>query len=869
MSSSSTDTTTTSSSPSPTSRNNNNRHNNGRDIHLKVSDNIKTNSLSTTNNTAALSPTFNLQQPPPPSSGIVPPPSGIVPPIRKVQHTSTNESISSITSNASDLTIYESSICSIMTSKSQQTSNETLVEPQQNHIIINEPSCSGKLFSFDENDEEDKNQHNPFFNVDLSTTRSPPPVPQLKKQMTLPSLYKKCPVPPLATSSPMELSFDSIKSEQAKRLHYIPTQNFKPQIEKLSNRIHYMSPLDINNMLNSNHCTHLAIDIRPFNDYIKSHLKSSLNICLPSTLLKRPNFSLSRCMNSLPDYEMSKFSQFLEDPQGGDLIIYDSNSNSSNLYHVCNKFIQSPSFQNSMCQIYLVDTNFTQFHNLYPHLFESGTISSDMLEQQQQQPQDCACNLNNYLPPIIVPSARVSRSQSVSDISPYRRSNPNSSSSSSNSPSMASSNSSLKEKLNTPILANFTLPSKSTTFKLRHNEELLQPPRPTLTSYPTSTATATTKSPINQYEVNNNALFRLENIPDDKSVLPNWIKSTILNNNGEFTGRNLNDNFYILEKLEQKRLVKALSLSDPILSPINETPLQISKGIEYGHKNRYKDIFLYEHSRVKLDNNEGDDSIENYINASYVTPSDSFLSELVDRRKLGNQVNYIATQGPLDDTMGDFWKCVYNLNSCLIISLTDEIENGVMKCSPFWKSGIYHRSQQDSISVQILQEFKYDENLIIRRFVIRFKEKEKRIIQVQLISWPDMGTIIDPDHILQIIQLKEFILRNLDDNNDNGFLVDYPTIVHCSAGCGRTGTLCVIDTIINLLKTDECKLIQDPIFDLVNDFRKQRISMVQNLRQYYLIYEVLLVWMNRNDEKLKKWNELIQLDIVKQFIKSG
>ena len=74
------------------------------------------------------------------------------------------------------------------------------------------------------------------------------------------------------------------------------------------------------------------------------------------------------------------------------------------------------------------------------------------------------------------------------------------------------------------------------------------------------------------------------------------------------------------------------------------------------------------------------------------------------------------------------------------------------------------------------------------------------------------------------------------------------TLVHCSAGCGRTGTFCVIDTIINYIEQKRAQQYgemnddfdSDPIFEITNHYRKLRISMVQTLTQYYMIYEALL-----------------------------
>ena len=54
---------------------------------------------------------------------------------------------------------------------------------------------------------------------------------------------------------------------------------------------------------------------------------------------------------------------------------------------------------------------------------------------------------------------------------------------------------------------------------------------------------------------------------------------------------------------------------------------------------------------------------------------------------------YIATQGPLAGTAGDFWQLVWEQGSVVIVMLTRLTENGQALCHRYWPeegSQLYH-----------------------------------------------------------------------------------------------------------------------------------------------------------------------------------
>jgi hypothetical protein len=100
--------------------------------------------------------------------------------------------------------------------------------------------------------------------------------------------------------------------------------------------------------------------------------------------------------------------------------------------------------------------------------------------------------------------------------------------------------------------------------------------------------------------------------------------------------------FYRIELAEQRRLTGIMQhhSREDAAGPF---PYAITAGVEKGAKNRYRNIWPFEHARVRLRTARAGD--DDYINASYVQP-------------LGTAKRYIATQGPLPATFADFWTCV-------------------------------------------------------------------------------------------------------------------------------------------------------------------------------------------------------------------
>uniref|UniRef100_A0A9J8BSQ4 protein-tyrosine-phosphatase n=1 Tax=Cyprinus carpio carpio TaxID=630221 RepID=A0A9J8BSQ4_CYPCA len=230
--------------------------------------------------------------------------------------------------------------------------------------------------------------------------------------------------------------------------------------------------------------------------------------------------------------------------------------------------------------------------------------------------------------------------------------------------------------------------------------------------------------------------------------------------------------------------------------------------IENKPKNRYSNVLPYDASRVKL--SVCGSPFDDYINANYIPGYNS--------RK-----EFIAAQGPLPVTVNEFWRMVWEKNVYTIVMLTKCNEMGRVKCEKYWPSGTNH---YQNISVTTTSEIEL-ESWTIRDFRIKnVKTAETRYVrQFHFTAWPDHGV---PQTTEVLIDFRHLVREHMDQYSRHS-----PTVVHCSAGVGRTGTFIAIDHLIFQIERDSMV----DIYGIVNDMRMHRPLMVQTEEQYVYLHQ--------------------------------
>ncbi|KAF6831746.1 protein tyrosine phosphatase [Colletotrichum plurivorum] len=624
----------------------------------------------------------------------------------------------------------------------------------------------------------------------------------------------------------------------------------------------------------------LLLDLRVSQQHAQARIEGALNLCIPTTLLKRATFNLTKLQQTFQNANNEdRFSKWKSTKH---LVVYDAYSAEKRDAVSCMNMVKKFTNEGYAGDTFILRGGFNAFANAYPEFVEEGSGP----EVNSTSPS--AANEGGKRPGVAPVIGGV--------MLPMASNNPN------------------------PFFSN-----------IRQNMDLADG--------------------VGQLDI-----ARPSGL--ESPTLPRWLREA---SKPSDHGKQVSEKFLNIEKEEQARMKAAYSMFAG--NPNDKNVPQLC-GIEKGGKNRYKDILPFEHARVKLQGRP--EGACDYVNASHIKASRS-------------NKRYIATQGPLPATFDDFWSVVWEQDVRVIVMLTAESEGGQLKCHPYWQGREFgliklrllsekkvsldidkHRSNQGSAapSAAAAEAGRRRANttmtlgtatatashvppqgetphVIVRKFALSHAAHPfapmREITHLHYPSWPDFGAPAQPSHLLGLVRLANSMQSSakpvdtvaavraspepdfVDEPEFNQ--TPRPMLVHCSAGCGRTGTFCTVDSVIDMLKRQRfAKTNSKPVrkrdsdgdikmsgqsedvsprektFDFnsssrrsstearrhsperapldtswlneegdtidliqktVEDLRKQRLSMVQSLRQYVLCYETIVEYVWRQHEETK------------------
>ena len=299
----------------------------------------------------------------------------------------------------------------------------------------------------------------------------------------------------------------------------------------------------------------LLLDVRPSPQFSEARIKNSLNLCIPTTLLKRPSFNLQKVESTLGGEQQKK--RLRQYQNCTRIIAYDSATSTlkdaSTLISVLKKFTA----EGWKGEPIILQGGFSQFSAAFPDWVEKGQATSPC-----SKPHDKSFSISLKLPMPPNPAASANAHNPL-----YRT--------------------------------------------IRQNVDLID-----------GVGQIPIKMPASLDE-------------SAKQSLPRWLSEV---SDRQDSGKAVAEKFLVIERAEQRRMQEALTDGSVYSAPPTDNPdKQIFRiaGIEKGMKNRYSNIYPYDHSRVKLQ--EEANGCCDYINASHAQASHS-------------NKRYIATQAPLPTT---------------------------------------------------------------------------------------------------------------------------------------------------------------------------------------------------------------------------
>ncbi|KAK7102417.1 receptor-type tyrosine-protein phosphatase alpha-like [Littorina saxatilis] len=271
---------------------------------------------------------------------------------------------------------------------------------------------------------------------------------------------------------------------------------------------------------------------------------------------------------------------------------------------------------------------------------------------------------------------------------------------------------------------------------------------------------------------------------------------------------------YLVDALASGNLKEEFATLDSMPEGVPQEVAQLKKNFK---KNRFASILPYDRNLVVMRDGYSEGTATDFVNASYVSGY-----------QLGKQ--FIAAQGPRDNTVGDLWRMIWQEQITHVVMLTNIQERGKPKCELYWpeeEGGVdtFGPVTVTTTHVQCRDDF------FIRTFNVKRagSAESREVTQYHYVSWPDHGA----PTTTSLVTFWRYV-HNRTTPADGASVP--PVLVHCSAGVGRTGTYIGLEIGVDMAVREG----HINVLDLVKRLREQRCLMVQAVDQYVFLHKALL-----------------------------
>eukprot|EP00055_Hartaetosiga_balthica_P015596 m.93069 g.93069 ORF g.93069 m.93069 type:complete len:2497 (-) comp8906_c0_seq2:440-7930(-) len=307
-----------------------------------------------------------------------------------------------------------------------------------------------------------------------------------------------------------------------------------------------------------------------------------------------------------------------------------------------------------------------------------------------------------------------------------------------------------------------------------------------------------------------------------RRVNVNHLDSTMVN--AAFgTKADVNNAYVNVFEAQVEALSKGIGMSEEEYNSINSNeqwfPAQAAILPDNQRKNRYRNILAMDKSRVILR-----DASSDYVNANHVDIPHAPLP-----------LRYILSQGPLPTTIEDHWSMIVQQKVAVVVMVTNTQETDPVlnrakqKCSQYWpesEGDIMIHGQWIIHAASIVSKHDFHTSMLTVRST-RDSTITHNVVHIQFVSWPDFGVADPPSFLTFYNECLAHIDRRV------------PTLVHCSAGVGRSGVFVLVDAMLEKIKSG---LVPDAK-ELLVKMRSQRHGLIQTAEQYELSYRIALEFL--------------------------